>query len=338
MDRRLFLTSLAAPLAGQDPPRIRIAFLGGAHAHTPAKVALVKSMPLYELAGICEENPAARAPYEKLGIPFLKRDAVLGDASIRVVAVGSAVKDHVPDARQALEAGKHIHLEKAPAATLAEFRTLAGLAARRNVLLQVGYMWRYNPAMRAALDAARNGWLGEVRTVRGTIDNTATAEQRPEWEAFRGGQMFELGCHLIDPTVRLLGRPDRVTPFLRHHGNFADQLADNTAVVLEYPGALAVITSSCLRPNAFRQRFFEVMGSGGSALVRPIEPPVLELDLARAAGPYPAGRSTPKMPPYNRYADDFAELAATVSAGRPLSIAPADELLVEETLLRACGM
>jgi len=327
---------MAAPLGAQDPPRTRIAFLGGAHAHTPAKLALVRQSPRYELAGLCEEDPAVRARYQ--GVPFLDRAAALGDPSIRIIAVGSAVKDHARDARQALAAGKHVHVEKPPATTLVEFQALQELAARGRLLLQPGYMWRHNPALKAALAAARQGWLGEIHTVRGTIDSTATADQRPEWEGFRGGQMFELGCHLLDPAVRLLGRPLQATPFLRKHGNFADNFTDNTVAVLEYPHAFAVITSSALRPNAFRQRFFEVMGSRGTAMVRPIEPPLLELDLAQAAGPYPAGRSTVKLPPYTRYADDFTELEEAARTGRPLSVTPEEDLLVQETLLRACGM
>ena len=338
MQRRHFLASLAAPLAAQNAPRLRIAFLGGAHAHTPAKAAVVNASPDFELAGMCEDDPAVRARYEKTGIRFLKREEVLADNSIRVVAVGSAVENHARDAMAALAAGKHLHLEKPPATTLEEFRRISSVAGSRRLLVQIGYMWRYNPAIAAALEAARKGWLGEIHSVRGTIDSTAPASERPALAAWRGGQMFELGCHLLDPTVRLLGRPQKVTPFLRKHGAFDDNFADDTLVVLEYPRALAAIGSSALRPNAFRQRFFEITGSKGTAMVRPIEPPVLELDLAQAAGPYPAGRSTPKMPAYNRYVDDFADLARAVRDGHPLAATPEEDLLVQETLLRACEM
>jgi hypothetical protein len=110
-------------------------------------------------------------------------------------------------------------------------------------------------------------------------------------------------------------------------------------VVLQYPRALAILSSSALRPNAFRQRWFEIAGSHGTALVRPIEPPVLELDLAKAAGPYSAARSTPRMPAYTRYVDDFADLARAIRTGQPLSGAtPAEDLLVHEVLLRAGRM
>lgn len=329
MERRQFLAAMAAPLGAQGPGRMRIAFLGGAHPHTPAKMELVRGSPRWELAGIAEEDRAAREQYGKTGVPLLGREQILGDASIRVVAVGSAVKDHAGDARQALEAGKHLHIEKPPATSIKDYRGLADLARHKGLLMQMGYMWRYNPAINAALEAARKGWLGEIHTVRGMVDIAADAETRRGLALFKGGVMFEMGCHLIDPTVRLLGRPASVKPVLR---------TDNTVAVLEYPRALAVIGSSALRPNAPRQRSFEILGANGSAVVRPIEPPALQLDLAKAAGPYAAGRNTVKMPLYRRYVDDFAELEQAVRLGKPLSVTPAEDLLVQETLLRACGM
>lgn len=338
MQRRRFLAAMAAPLGAAQPARIRVAMLGGAHPHSPAKAALLRESRGWELAGIAEDDPAVRAGYEKAGAPLLSRRQVLEDPSIRVVAVGSAVKDHARDARQALEAGKHLHLEKPPATTMREYRILAGLAARNHLLVQMGYMWRHNPAIKTALEAARQGWLGEVRTVRGAIDITGTPEGRRDWALFKGGVLFEMGGHLLDPAVRLLGRPSSITPVMRKHGGFDDALADNAAVILEYPRALAVIAASALRPNAGRHRFFEIVGENGTAMVRPIEPPTLEIELLRPAGPFGGGRNNVKLPAYQRYADDFVELEAAVREGRPLSITPAEDLLVQETLLRACGM
>jgi predicted component of type VI protein secretion system len=66
--------------------------------------------------------------------------------------------------------------------------------------------------------------------------------------------------------------------------------------------------------------------------------PTLELDLARAAGPYKAGLQTVPMPEYDRYEGDLAELAAAVRGERPLSVTLDQELLVQRWLLKACEM
>ena len=326
MNRRVFV-SAAATVAFAQPPRLRIAFLGAAHVHTPGKVPVVRALPEYELAGMVEDDPAIRAPYEKAGIPILPLDRVLHDESIRVIAVDSAVADHARHARMALEAGKHVHVEKPPATNLADFRALVDLALRKRLLMQMGYMWRYNPAINAALDAARNGTLGDVFMVRANINTLLTPEQRAPLVPFRGGQMFELGCHLIDPIVRLLGRPEKVAPFLRRSGRYDDTLNDNCIAVFEYPRALAVVSSATLQPDAGPHRALEIMGTGGTAVVSPIEPPALRIRT----------RGVP-MPPYRRYVDDFKDLAAAIAEGRPLAITPQQDLLVQETLLRACEM
>jgi predicted dehydrogenase len=151
--------------------------------------------------------------------------------------------------------------------------------------------------------------------------------------------MFEQGSHLVDAVVRLLGKPAKVTPFLQTAAAApGDTLADNCVAVLEWPRALGIVTSAPLQPNAGPQRFLEILGTQGTARVQPLEPPALVLDLARAAGPHPAGRSEAPLPAYARYVDEFRELAAAVRGGRPLAVTPETELAVHETLMAACGM
>jgi predicted dehydrogenase len=337
MNRRTFLYSAAAtPLFAQPAPRIPIAFLGATHPHALAKVKTVQDSPDFQLAGVCEDNPAVRALLAKAGVTLRTREQILGDASIPVVAVESAVKDHAADARTALAAGKHVHVEKPPATDMKSLRELLALAAKQRRLLQPGYMWRRHPAFQKALEAGRNGWLGEIFLVRGVIHTLLTPAQRRDIAGFFGGQMFELGGHLIDPLVRLLGAPRKVTPILQRLGS--DGLADNTIATFEYPRALGSIASSSLHPAANRHRAFEIFGANGSAVIRPLEPATLQIDLARAAGPYRVNSQTVELPPYTRYTADFVELAQAIRTGAPLPITAEEELNVQQALLNASGM
>ena len=316
--------------------RIKIGFLGASHSHATEKIKLTLASAEYELVGICENDETVRRRYLSLGVHFVSQDKLLAEAE--AIAVESDVRDHARHARLALEAGKHVHLEKPPADSYAKFQELVKLAREKKRLLQMGYMWRFNPGINGAIAAARQGWLGQVYLVRGTINTSIEANRRPEWGEFRGGSLFELGSHLIDPVVRLLGRPDKVTPLLKNHGGFNDTLADNTVAVLEYPRALAIISSSTLQPGAGPHRFFEIQGNNGTALVKPIEPPKLQIDLAKAAGPYKTGSQSVSMPEYKRYVPEFAELAQAIRTNQPLSVTPEEDLLVQETLMRACDM
>jgi predicted dehydrogenase len=340
MERRRFIEgmigmALAGP-AEAARPRLRLGFLGVAHAHAADKVDIVRASPDWELVGLYAETHALRTGYEAKGLRLMAPEELI--AACDVVAVESANADHERHARLALEAGKHVHLEKPPTDNLRGFEELQRIARRKGLRLQVGYMWRHNPGINAALEAARRGWLGHVYLVRATMNTDIGPERRPEWARFAGGVMFELGCHVLDPIVRLLGAPRAVRTTFGTHGGPRDGLADNTAAVLEYPDAIGVVTAATLQPNAFEHRSFEVLGTRGTITVAPIEPPTLRMDLADAAGPYPAGRSAPEVASYRRYADDLTQLAQCVRDEQPLPVTSETELLVHRTVLRACRM
>ena len=330
------LVGFAEEPAAAKAGRLRIGFLGVAHGHADGKIKAVKDSADWELVGVCEEDKGLRDQYAKSGVPLLSQDELLSKA--QVIAVESPVQDHARHAKLALAAGKHVHLEKPPADTLDAFRELVTLASEKKVLLQMGYMWRYHPGINAALEAARKGWLGDVYLVRGTINTQLSTSVRAEVARLPGGTLFELGSHLIDPLARLMGRATKITSVLKTHGPFEDRLADNTLAVFEFPKALGIISSSTLQPQAGRHRSFEILGSRGTAVVNPIEPPALVIDLARAAGPYQAGLNTVAMPKYERYVPEFTDLAARIRDGQSLDVSPEEDVLVQETLLRACAV
>lgn len=318
----------------ETPGKIAVGFLGVGYSHFMDKHKLVSESKDWRLVGLCEEDSAVRAKGPD-GARWLSAEQLFAEAE--VIVVESAVKDHARDAKRALLAGRHVHVEKPPADTMEGFRELIRLAGERKRLLQIGYMWRYNPGINAALEAARKGWLGDVYLVRATMNTQVGPEQRREWARFRGGAMFEQGCHLIDALVRLLGKPIKVTPHLKHSAG-DDLLADNTVAVFEFPRALGVITSAPLQPNAGPHRFFEALGTNGIVRVQPLEPPTLTIELAKAAGPYVAGKQEVKLPSYRRYVDEFVALADSLREGKPLPFAAEVELNVQEALMRACEM
>ncbi len=346
MNRRQFIASTAATTAILAAPhlvrsagqasRITIGFLGATYSHGPDKIKLAMTSPDWEFVGVCDESAAGIAVCEKLGAKRATPDELF--ALARVVAVESDIRDHAAHALQALRAGKHVHLEKPPAATLADAQAVITLAREKKLLLQTGFMWRQNPGFIKIFEAVRQGWLGDVTLVRGHISNNLAAARRPDWAEFAGGSMFELGSHLVDAIVRLLGKPNKVTPFVRHHGKYEDTLKDNNVAVLEYDRALAVLVNTALQPAASPARTFEVIGTRGTATLQPIEPPALTIELTEAAGPYRKGSQKVELPEYKRYEVDFAELAAAVRGERALPVSLDEELVVAETVLRVGDM
>ena len=269
MNRRCFLT-LAAGCAGPAFPAgtatIGIGFLGASHAHAAGKLEVVRSLAQYRLVGVCESDPRLQEKYRRMGISLLARTELLRHPEVQVIAVESQVRDHAADGLAALEAGKHVHLEKVPADTMTGFTKIVELARKRRLLLQVGYMWRYHPGITKVLEAARQGWLGQIYFVHGQIGNQLAANRRPELAEFRGGIMLELGCHLIDPMVRLMGSPRTVTPTLHTDGPYQDHLRDNTIAVFEWPKALGTIRGATLEPRLVASS--RLRGSGYQRMCR----------------------------------------------------------------------
>lgn len=341
MKRREFIfrtasATLAAATSVHAAERrpIRVGFLGAAHSHALGKFRILRESADYELVGICEESEKAREPFAKLGAKFISQNELLNRAEL--IVVESAVRDHARHARLALTAGKHVHVEKPPAATMLECEELVRLARDKKLLLQTGYMWRFHPGINRAIEAARSGWLGDVFLVEARINTHLDASRRNEWAEFKGGSMFELGCHLIDAVVRLLGKPTRVTSHLQRRGG--DDLADNCVTVFEFPKAQAIVTSAVLQPNASAHRFFEILGTNGTVRVEPIEPGSLTVDLVKAAGPYKAGAEKIALPAYRRYVGDFVELASAIRGEKALAVTLDHELQVQGALLRSCEM
>lgn len=339
MNRRMFLalSAGAAANAMQKPP-VGLGFLGLSHSHAKGKLEVVRSSPDFRIVGICESDPQIQDAIRTQDIALLSREALLKHPDIQVIAVESPVRDHASDGLAVLQGGRHLHLEKAPSDKMDPFRKLVDTAQSKNLLLQVGYMWRYNPGVVKALEAAKQGWLGDIYMVRANIGNQLAPRRRPEWAEFSGGVMFELGGHVIDPVVRLMGKPKRVVPMLHKDAAFDDKLMDNTVALLEWDKANGVISSSALEISSGKYRAIEIHGTKGCAIVNPIEQPALMIELESAAGPYSKGVQKVELPKYRRYVDDFINLAAAIRGEKTLPVSFREELAVEETLLKCSGM
>jgi len=347
MERRKFLqyagAGSLASLAAQGAPKVvRAGILGTQHSHTTGKLQAMKDSPDYDVAGICENDPAARERAQKdprfQGLRWMSEEQLLADPSTHLIVVECSVWEALPWGKKVIAAGKHLHLEKPPGNEWEPFKALVEEARRKNLLLQTGYVWRWNEGIMAAIEAARKGWLGEVYMVRGTMNSDRGPDERAKEAKYRGGGLFELSGHVIDRTIELLGRPKKVQSWLRHDTSYPDKLADNNLTVFEYDKALAVIAQAARMSGSGDHRSFEVIGADGSVMVYPeSSPPKMRVQVRKAQGPYKAGWQDITLPPQPRFVGDFRELARAIKSGQPLKLSYEHELLLHETLLRASG-
>jgi predicted dehydrogenase len=229
-----------------------VAAIGTGHGHAFSKIRALRNMPEYDFAGVCRPDASEPEEGEPLrGVRRLSLKDILDDASIGLVAIESAdVERNLQYAGQCVEARKFVHLDKPPGADLERLRKLLADAAEHKLIVQMGYQWRYHPAMQAAIEAARKGWLGQVYRFRASIDKLILADERRHLAKFRGGMMFSEGCGRS--CRRIAGKAQE---------SQADRLADNNLAILEYDHALAEISMAGFHSHGAR---YKRLGPGGA--------------------------------------------------------------------------
>jgi len=203
--------------------------------------------------------------------------------------------------------------------------------------VQMGYMLRYNPAFELLFQAVRDGWLGEITEIDAAMGKLADPGTRQKIGQLKGGGLFELGCHVIDAVLTILGKPTAVNSFATPVGK--DGVKDNQMAVLQYPKATAVIRCNHADPFGGPRRRFNVTGTEGTMEIVPLESGRVNLSLTKARGAYKKGTQTFQLDvPKGRYDREFIDLAKIVRGEKKLAWDAAHDIAVHETLLRASGI
>ncbi|WP_339734194.1 Gfo/Idh/MocA family oxidoreductase [uncultured Gimesia sp.] len=322
--------------------KIKFGQIGVGHPHAGGKMQAFRKSDEYEVVGVVEPDPKLRKYAESTGIyqglPFLTQEQLLNIEGLQAVAVETLVPDLLPTAETCIAAGKHIHLDKPAGLSLPHFKRILDQAAQKHLLLQMGYMYRYNPGIVLLRDLLKKGWLGEPFEVHTVISKKMDANSRTKMESQPGGMMFELGCHVVDLVVEILGRPEKVTAFSQHASDIDDTLQDNMLSVFSYPKALASVKTSCNEVNGFDRRHIVVCGSEGTFHLQPFGRPAASLTLANAKGKFRKGKQEIKFAGYTRYADDVADMARIIRREKDIDFSYEHDYHVQETVLKAAGL
>ncbi len=339
--------SVAAEAAGQASPsrqRIKIGQIGTTHGHASGKMVTMRGqIDVFEVVGIVEPDAArhaiAKGNKAYAGLKWTSEAELFGLPGLEAVAIETAVRDLVPTARRAVDAGLHVHLDKPAGASLPEFRELLEAAESKGVVVQLGYMLRYNPAFQLMYRAIEDDWIGEIMEMDAMMGKMAPAAMRDTQREFAGGGMFELGGHLIDSMVHLLGKPEAVTPFLKRTKPERDKFADNCLAVLEWPKATATVRVNLRDPFGFPRRRFQIAGDQGALEIMQLESGDVTLSLKEGKGEFEKGTQQVKLKREGgRYDEEFRDLSRGIRGHKNLAWDAVHDLAVHETLLRASGM
>jgi predicted dehydrogenase len=173
-------------------------------------------------------------------------DEALADEEVRGVVLATPAALHARHARLALEAGKHVLVEKPLALSTAECDELAALAEAKGLALMVGHTFIYSEPVRKLRQLIETGDLGDVLYVYGQRLNLGVI--REDLNA-----LWNFGPHDVSILLYLLGSlPSRVSA--RQFSLLNRELEDVVFLVLEFPdGVVAHIHESWLDPRKIRQ-------------------------------------------------------------------------------------
>jgi predicted dehydrogenase len=331
--------AFAANAAAGGP--IKVGQIGVGHAHA-AKLGVFRKSPDYEVVGIVEPDAELRqqaepqAAYREL--PWMTQEQLLNVPGLQLVLVETRVRDLLAAAEACVAAGKHLHLDKPAGESLSQYRRILDSAARQKLLVQLGYMYRYNPGVVLLRQFLKDGWLGEVFEVHAVMSKVITPEGRKPLAEYRGGIMFELGCHIIDLVVGVLGKPQEVIPYPLHSAPIDDGLLDNMLAVFRYERATATVRSSALEVEGFDRRHLVVCGTEGTFHIQPLDDPAARVALSRPRGKYQPNYQDVTFPKYQRYVGDAADIARVIRGEKEPLCSYEHELAVQTAVLEASGL
>lgn len=204
-------------------------------------------------------------------IPFSDINRFFAEGDFESVYIASPNFLHYRQAKESLENGKNVLLEKQMTLKNDEASDLVKIAERNSLSLAVGFHMRFHPAVRLIRDMIQSGQLGKITMVSGLwggySQGGAVNPDREWWnqeDKVGGGSVMGTGVHVIDTINYILAsRPLRVSAVRVPHG----KIIDTTEIInMEYNGTLAQAISS--RSMANPRNDLMVTGTKGTVLAR----------------------------------------------------------------------
>jgi predicted dehydrogenase len=184
----------------------------GAGAIAPSHIQGFQKHPAARVVALADLSPErGRETADKFNIPELVTDykTLLARDDIQVVSVALPNYLHVPVALEAVQAGKHVLVEKPIATSAAEAARLVEEADRRGLLLMVGQNARLQPPVQTAKQLIEQGILGEVYHAKTALVRRSGIPRIGSWftqsQFSGGGCVYDIGVHALDRALFLMG-------------------------------------------------------------------------------------------------------------------------------------
>ncbi len=194
-------------------------------------------------------------------------DDFLRRAKVDAVYIATPVDTHFDLGQRAMEAGKHVLLEKPMTLNIKEAELLRDFAEKSNLRLGVGFMRRHHPAHIWMKKKVDEGTLGKIVLAKvQTLLESPPQEDAWRWDPGKGigGAFADVGSHNIEQLEHVLGRITKVNGVAS--GAVYNSTAEDTAVAVttHANGAIGIVEGSFAVPH--RHNVFELYGTKGTLM------------------------------------------------------------------------
>ncbi len=305
---------------------LRVGLLGLGAIAQVVHLPILHSMPGVKIAGVCDvDRSKASALAGRFGIERVYRsdDDVFADPDLDGIIICTPSYLHHSQATAALEAGKHVLVEKPLALHAADAQSVIETAQRVGKTLMVAMNNRYRPDIQALKPFVKNGELGDVFLLRGAWLNKKQRLTRPTWrhrkETAGGGVMMDLGVQTIDLALWFLDFPAARSVVCHTHPGEGMEVEDSAAMLLRLQNGAAVSLSLSWSLVADRDRhYMRLLGTRGSGSIQPLAVhKEIEQGLLDVTPQVPPGRENMYTASYRDELEDFVE---TARGHRPIEL------------------
>lgn len=194
------------------------------------------------LAGVSDVDAKKREIAEEYGVTFFEDYRKLLK-EVDAVVIATPTDTHYDTAKNCLEHGKHVLVEKPIAENSKRGRELVELAEKNNLILSVGYLYRFNNSIKRVKDLLRE--IGEIQYITARYIHSTKPPRRDS------GVIINLGIHVIDILNFILNTlPVKV--YAKKKNLLSKVFEDSASIVFDYKDFFATIELSCTHPEKAR--------------------------------------------------------------------------------------
>jgi scyllo-inositol 2-dehydrogenase (NADP+) len=251
---------------------IKTAVTGFGFSGKVFQVPFLHASPKFEIMALLRrsaDDTKQSYPEIKIARSFAE---ILNNQDIELVIVNTPNQLHYSMTKEALEAGKHVIVEKPFATTVAETIELIKLAENKNLHLFVFHNRRWDGDFMTVKKVIESGVLGNLVEYEARYDRFKPLLNPKPWKEAPekgSGILYDLGTHIIDQAVCLFGEPKTITADIRKQRKNS-QIDDYYNIMLDYDGLRVTVKSTLLAKEESPR--YVVYGQKGSFIKYGVDP------------------------------------------------------------------